>query len=157
MTSLSLLQGIFPTQGLNTGLLHCRRIFLPSESPGKPKYTGAGSLNLLQGIFLTQESNQGHLHYRRILYRLSYQRSPLSIYFFLVYLIILIFIFTLFCFTMLHWFYTRQYVHGNAAHPLPCVHKFQSAMKLLPFIHGSSFHEVTAFLLKIFKNVLKIF
>lgn len=25
--SLSLLQGIFPTQGLNPGLLHCRRIF----------------------------------------------------------------------------------------------------------------------------------
>ena len=25
--SLSLLQGVFPTQGLNSGLLHCRRIF----------------------------------------------------------------------------------------------------------------------------------
>ena len=31
-----LLQGIFPTQELNTGLLHCRRILLPSESTGKP-------------------------------------------------------------------------------------------------------------------------
>ena len=28
-------QGIFPTQGLNPGLLHCRRI-LQSEPPGKP-------------------------------------------------------------------------------------------------------------------------
>ena len=31
--SLSLLQGIFPTQGLKPGL-HCRQI--PSEPPGKP-------------------------------------------------------------------------------------------------------------------------
>ena len=31
---------------------------LPSEPPGKPKNTGAGSLSLLQGIFPTQESNR---------------------------------------------------------------------------------------------------
>ena len=30
------LQEIFPTQGSNQGLLHCRQIFLPSELPGKP-------------------------------------------------------------------------------------------------------------------------
>ena len=30
-----LLQGIFPTQGLNPGLLHCRQTTLPSEPPGK--------------------------------------------------------------------------------------------------------------------------
>ena len=30
-----LLQGIFLTQGLNPGLLHCRQT-LPSEPPGKP-------------------------------------------------------------------------------------------------------------------------
>ena len=29
--SLSLLQGIFPTQGSNLGLLHCRQILLPSK------------------------------------------------------------------------------------------------------------------------------
>ena len=29
--SLSLLQGIFPTQGSNPGLLHCRQILLPAE------------------------------------------------------------------------------------------------------------------------------
>ena len=34
--SHSLLQGIFLTQGLNLGLLHCRQIFLLSELPGKP-------------------------------------------------------------------------------------------------------------------------
>ena len=31
----SLLQGIFPTQGWNPGLLHCRQTLLPSEPPGK--------------------------------------------------------------------------------------------------------------------------
>ena len=31
----SFLQGIFLTQGLNLGLLHCRQT-LPSEPPGKP-------------------------------------------------------------------------------------------------------------------------
>ena len=72
------LQGIFPTQGSNPGLLYCRRILLPSEPPGKPKNTGLGSLSLLQGIFPTQELNQGLLHCRRILYQLSYQGSPES-------------------------------------------------------------------------------
>ena len=37
--SQSLLQGIFPTQRSNSGLLHCRQIFfLLSEIPGKPIY-----------------------------------------------------------------------------------------------------------------------
>ena len=30
-------QGIFPTQGLNPGLSHCRQTLLPSEPPGKSK------------------------------------------------------------------------------------------------------------------------
>ena len=37
--AIFLLQGIFPTQGSNPGLLHCRQIFfffLPSEPLGKP-------------------------------------------------------------------------------------------------------------------------
>ena len=74
--SLSLLQGIFPTQGSNPGLLHCRQILLPAEPQGKPKNTGVGSLCLLQGIFPTQESNWGLLHCRQILYKLSYEGSP---------------------------------------------------------------------------------
>ena len=72
----ALLQGIFPTQGSNPGLPHCRWILLLSEPPGKPKNTGVGSLSLLQGIFSTQESNWGLLHYRWILYRLSYKGNP---------------------------------------------------------------------------------
>ena len=76
--SLSLLQGIFPTQGSNPGLPCCRRTFLPAESQGKPKNAGVGSLFLLQQIFLTQESDQGLLHCRCILNQesLSYQGSP---------------------------------------------------------------------------------
>ena len=73
--SLSLLQGVFPTQGSNPGLLHCWRI-LPAESQGKLKNTGVGSLSLFQWIFPTQESNQGLLRCRQILYQLSYQGSP---------------------------------------------------------------------------------
>ena len=34
--SLSLLQGIFPTQGLNPGLLHCRRILYQLSYQGSP-------------------------------------------------------------------------------------------------------------------------
>ena len=47
--SLSLLQGIFPTQGLKLGLLHCR--YLPAEPQERLKKTGVGSLFLLQWIF----------------------------------------------------------------------------------------------------------
>ena len=35
--SLSLLQGIFPTQGLNLGLLHCRRILYQLSHKGSPR------------------------------------------------------------------------------------------------------------------------
>ena len=75
MCSLSLLQGIFPTQRSNRGLPHCKWIFLPAEPEGKPEITRVGSLSLLQQIFLTQKSNWGLLHCRRILYQLSH-RDP---------------------------------------------------------------------------------
>ena len=75
--SLSLLQGIFPTQGSNLGLPHCGQILLLAEPQGKPKNSGVGSLSLLQRIFPTQESNRGLLHCRQILYQLSYQGSPI--------------------------------------------------------------------------------
>ena len=74
--SLSLLQGIFPTQGSNSGLLCFRLILELSEPPGKPKNTRVGNLSLLQGTFLTQRSNQGLLHCRWILSQLNYQGSP---------------------------------------------------------------------------------
>ena len=74
--SLSLLQGIFPTQGSNPGLPHCRWIFYQLSHKGSPKILGWVSLSLLQWIFPTQELNQGLLHCRQILYQLSYQGSP---------------------------------------------------------------------------------
>ena len=44
-----LLQGIFPTQGLSPGLLHCRQILYCLNHQGSPINTGVGSLSLLQG------------------------------------------------------------------------------------------------------------
>ena len=73
--SLSLLQGIFPTQGSNPGLPHCRRILYQLSHQGSPKNPGVGSLSLLQEVFQTQELNRGLPHCRRILYQLSYQGS----------------------------------------------------------------------------------
>ena len=72
---LSLLQGIFPTQGSNTGLPYCKQILYQLSHKGSPN-SGVGSLSLLQQIFPTQESNWGLLHYRQILYQLSHKGSP---------------------------------------------------------------------------------
>ena len=76
----ALLQGIFPTQGLNPGLPYCRQILYLLSHQGNPRILEVGSLSLLQGIFLTQESNQGLLHCTQILYQLSYLGSPEQIY-----------------------------------------------------------------------------
>ena len=54
--SLSLLQGIFPTQGSNQGLPHCRWILYQLSHKGSPRILERGSLSLLQRIFPTQES-----------------------------------------------------------------------------------------------------
>ena len=75
----ALLQGIFPTQGSNPGLLHCRQILYHLSNQGsKRKNSGVGNHSLLQGIFLIQESNWGLLHCRQILYQLSYQGMQLK-------------------------------------------------------------------------------
>ena len=79
--SLSLLQGIFPTQGSNPGLPHHRRILYHLSHERSPRYspgqnTGVGSLSLLQGIFETQGLNPGLPYSRLILYQLSHQGSP---------------------------------------------------------------------------------
>ena len=76
--SLSLLQGIFPTQGSNPGLLHCWQIFY-QLSRKEPKNIGVVSLFLLQQTFPTKESNWGLLHCRWILYQLSYRGSPCNL------------------------------------------------------------------------------
>ena len=49
MDSHSLFQEIFPTQGLNPRLPHCRRILYQPSHKGSHKNKGVGSLFLLQG------------------------------------------------------------------------------------------------------------
>ena len=73
--SLSLLQGIFPTQGSNRSPT-LQADSLPAEPQGKPKNTGVGSLSLLLQIFLSQELNRGLLHCRQFFNQLSYQGIP---------------------------------------------------------------------------------
>ena len=71
--SFSLLQEIFPTQGLNPGLPHCRQVLYQLSHKGSPRILEWVAYPLLQWIFPTQESNQGLLHCKWILYQLSYQ------------------------------------------------------------------------------------
>ena len=73
--SLSLLPGIFPTQGLDPGLPQWRQVIYQLSHMGIPQNTGVSSLRLLQRIFPTHESNWDLLHCRWILYQLSYQGS----------------------------------------------------------------------------------
>ena len=75
--SLSLLQGIFPTQESNQGLLYCRWILNQLPYQGSPKNTGVSCDFLLQGIFPTQGLNPHLLHCMGILYYLSHQGSQI--------------------------------------------------------------------------------
>ena len=77
--SLSLLQRIFPTQELNQGFMHCRRILYKLSYQGSPILIGRYCRQKIQGIFPTQGSNPGFPHCRWILYELSHQESPIII------------------------------------------------------------------------------
>ena len=62
---LSLLQGIFPTQGSNPGLLHCRRILLLAEPQGKPdlcSYISVFLLFLLSQVSSSSTSERANNH-----------------------------------------------------------------------------------------------
>ena len=74
--SLSLLHGIFPTQGSNHGLPHCGRILYQLSYRGSPRILEWVAFFFSQGIFPTQGSNPGVPHCRRILYQLSHKGSP---------------------------------------------------------------------------------
>ena len=67
VSSYSLLQGIFLTQGLNPGLPHCMQILYSLSHQGSPKNTGIGRHSLLQGIFPTKRWNPGLPHRKQIL------------------------------------------------------------------------------------------
>ena len=71
-----LLQGIFPSAGIEPRSPSLRADSLPSEPTRKPKNIRVGSPSCLQGIFLTLESNWDLLHCRKILYQLRYQGNP---------------------------------------------------------------------------------
>ena len=72
--SLSLLQGLSPTQSLNLGLPHCRQLLYQLSHKGSPR-----KLEWVAYLFFPiQEPNQGLLNFRRILYQLSYQGSLYS-------------------------------------------------------------------------------
>ena len=73
--SLSLLQGIFLTQGLNPGIPHCRRILYQLTHKGSLRILEWVACPFSQWIVPIQESNQGLLHCRMILYQLSCQGS----------------------------------------------------------------------------------
>ena len=53
----ALLQGIFPTQGLNPGLLHCRQILYCLSHQGSPRILKWVVYPFSRGIFPTQEVN----------------------------------------------------------------------------------------------------
>ena len=55
--SLSLLQGIFPTQGLNQGLAHCRRILHQLNHKGSQRILQWAAWPFLPQVFPTQKSN----------------------------------------------------------------------------------------------------
>ena len=71
----ALLQGIFPTQGSNPGLSHCRRILYHLSHQGSPWLLEWVAYPFYRGTF--QPRNWGLLPYRWILYQLSYPWSPL--------------------------------------------------------------------------------
>ena len=73
--SHSLLQGIFPTQGSNSGLMHCRQILYYLSHQGSPRILEWVAYLFSKGS--SQPKNQNQILYcRQIFYQLSYQGSP---------------------------------------------------------------------------------
>ena len=70
--SLSLLQGIFPTQGSNPDLPHYRQILYQLSHKGSPRILEWVAYPHRRWIFLTQGSNRGLLHCKWILFQMSY-------------------------------------------------------------------------------------
>ena len=73
--SLSLLWGIFPTQGSNPGLPHCRQILYQLSHQGSPRRLEWVAYPFSRGSSQPRNRTRGLLHCRQILYQLSYQGS----------------------------------------------------------------------------------
>ena len=65
-------QGIFPTQGSNSGLLQYKWILYHRSHQGSPRILECVACPFSRGVFPTQKLNRGLLHCRQILYQLSY-------------------------------------------------------------------------------------
>ena len=76
VSSLSLLQGIFLTQGSNPGLPHCRQILYQLSHKGSPRILEWVAFPFSSRSSWPRNQTQGLLHCRWILYQLSYQGSP---------------------------------------------------------------------------------
>ena len=74
--SHSLLQGIFPTQGLNPGLPHCRQILYQLSHQWSPRIPEWVAYPFFSGSSRSRNQTWGLLHCRQILNQLSYQGSP---------------------------------------------------------------------------------
>ena len=74
--TLSLLQGIFSTQGLNPGLLPCRQFLYQLSHKESPRKLECVTYRSSSGSSCRRYWNQGLLHCRWILYQLCYQGSP---------------------------------------------------------------------------------
>ena len=77
--SLSFLQGIFPTIGLNPSLPPYRPILYQLSHKGSPRILEWVAYPFSIRFFPTQESNQGLLHCRQTLYQLNYQGNTNNI------------------------------------------------------------------------------
>ena len=74
--SLSLLQWIFPTQGLNPALPYCRRILYQLSHKGSPRILEWVAYPFFSRSSRPRNQTGGLLHCRWILYQLSYEGSP---------------------------------------------------------------------------------
>ena len=78
--SLSLLQGVFPTQESNPGLPHCRQILYQLSYQGSPRTLEWVAYTFSSGSSPPRNGTKGLLHCRQILYQLRHQRSPHSLF-----------------------------------------------------------------------------
>ena len=74
--NLSLLQGIFPIQGSNSILPHCRQILYQLSHKGSPRILEWVAYPFSSRSSRPRNPTGGLLRCRRILYQLSYQGSP---------------------------------------------------------------------------------
>ena len=72
----ALLQGIFPNQGSNPGLLYCRQILYRLCHQGSPRILEWVVYPFSRGSSQPRNQTQGLLHCRQILYHLNHQGNP---------------------------------------------------------------------------------